>query len=133
MEKDSWVAWQGHDGKFFQDFLSDDHIEVGVGGPSGKKGVVDGVASGVCIVAAYKLDHFAFHQLGPDTAVLTYWADQTTRCGASVVPSPVWATSVYQRRGGRWVNVVYVHTPAAKAGGQKKSALRRPAVSDRQP
>ncbi|PYQ63352.1 MAG: hypothetical protein DMF53_10370, partial [Acidobacteria bacterium] len=28
LEKQSWVAWQGHDGKFFQEFLSDDHVEL---------------------------------------------------------------------------------------------------------
>jgi len=28
------------------------------------------------------------------------------------VPSPVWATSVYAKRNGRWMNVVYEHTPA---------------------
>lgn len=111
LEKQSWVAWQGHDSKFFQSFLSDDHVEVGIGGASGKKGVVDGVAAATCTVADYKLDHFRFQQFDSKTAVLTYWADQTTTCGAFKVPSPVWATSMYQKRGGRWVNVLYVHTP----------------------
>ena len=30
------------------------------------------------------------------------------------VPSPVWATSLYARRDGRWVNVMYQHTPLAR-------------------
>src|SRR5262245_43089246 len=36
LEKQSWVAWQKRDNKFFQDFLADDHVEVGIGGPANK-------------------------------------------------------------------------------------------------
>src|SRR4029077_14309991 len=32
LEKQSWVAWKNRDGKFFQEFLSDDHVEVSSGG-----------------------------------------------------------------------------------------------------
>lgn len=116
LEKDSWVAWQGHDGRFFDRFLSDDHIEVGIGGPSGKTDVVAGVSGGGCVVASYRLDRFKVRQLDDGTAVLTYWADQTTHCGEAKVPSPVWATSMYQKRGGRWLNVLYVQSPIGKAG-----------------
>ena len=31
MEKQSWEAWKNRDGKFFQEFLSEDHVEVGFG------------------------------------------------------------------------------------------------------
>lgn len=116
LERASWVAWQGHDGGFFRGFLSDDHIEVGYGGPTGKEAVAKGVESGVCRVASYRLDRFRFQRLDAHTAVLTYWAEQDTHCGTAAVPSPVWATSLYQRRHGRWVNVLYEHTPAPKQG-----------------
>jgi len=45
LEKKSWVAWQNHDGKFFEQFLSDDHVELGFGGVTNKARVVAGVAS----------------------------------------------------------------------------------------
>src|SRR6476620_9600872 len=32
LEKQSWEAWKNRDVKFFQNFLSDDHVEVGFGG-----------------------------------------------------------------------------------------------------
>src|SRR4051794_28666771 len=32
LEKKSWEAWKNRDGKFFDEFLSDDHLEVGFGG-----------------------------------------------------------------------------------------------------
>lgn len=32
LETKSWEAWKNCDGKFFPQFLSDDHVEVGFGG-----------------------------------------------------------------------------------------------------
>ena len=52
LEKQSWVAWQKHDARFYQGFLSDDHVEVGFAGPGDKANVVKGVESG-CTVKSY--------------------------------------------------------------------------------
>ena len=110
LERQSWVAWQNHDGKFFEGFLSDDHVEMGPGGQSTKAVVVAGVAGGGCVVASYSVDHFTYTRLGPDTALLTYRAVQDTTCGAAKVPSPVWASSLFVRKAGQWRNALYVHT-----------------------
>ena len=114
LETQSWVAWKNHDGRFFEQFLSDDHVEVGFGGVTGKKDVVAGVASPACTVKSYAVDHFALAVLDRNTAVLTYHAAQDTRCGGVSVPSPVWASSLYVKRQGRWLNAVYQQTPTAK-------------------
>jgi len=116
LEKQSWVAWQGHDGTFFDRFLSADHVEVGIGGPGDKAGVVAGVAGGGCTVASYVVDHFTFTRFSPDSALLTYRAQQDTSCGGVAVPSPVWASSFFVKRNGRWQNAAYVHTPIPKKG-----------------
>ena len=110
LEKQSWVAWQGHDAAFFQRFLSDDHVEMQPGGPTDKALVVRSVAAG-CTVKSYEIDHFKLTRFGPDTALLTYRAAQDTTCGAAKVPSPVWATSLFVRRAGKWTNALYAHTP----------------------
>ena len=110
LERQSWVAWQGHDGKFFDGFLSDDHVEMTPGGPTSKAVVVAGVAGGGCTVASYAVDHFTVTRLAPDTALLTYRAAQDTSCGGAKVPSPVWATSLFVRKAGHWRNALYVHT-----------------------
>lgn len=107
LEKQSWVAWQNRDGDFFNHFLSDDHVELGSGGPSGKSYVVKSVASKACVVTRYAVDHFTLTQFDANTALLSYHAEQQTKCGSAMVPSPVWAGSLYVRRGGRWMNAVY--------------------------
>lgn len=116
LEKQSWVAWQNMDADFWSRFLSNDHIELnGYVGITGKQDVIRGIASKACKVASYKIDHFSFRQIDPRTAVLVYRAEQDTMCGSVRVPSPVWATSLYQQRNGRWLNVLYEHTPALTA------------------
>jgi hypothetical protein len=114
LEKQSWEAWKNHDGKFFQGFLSDDHVEVGFGGPTNKATVVSGVAGAGCTVKSYTVDNFEFTALDTNTALLTYHAAQDTTCGGTAVPSPVWVTSLYMKRGGRWLNVLYQQTKTSK-------------------
>jgi hypothetical protein len=112
LEKQSWEAWKNRDGKFFQLFLADDHVEVGSNGLTNKARVVAGVASPVCVVKSYAVDSFELTTFDTNTALLTYHAEQDTTCGGSAVPSPVWVSSLYVRRGGRWLNALYQQTQA---------------------
>src|SRR6478672_9644265 len=105
LEKQSWAAWQKMDSAFWARFLSDDHIEIsGSVGATAQADVIRGISSHVCKVNSYAVDHFTFRQLDARNAVLVYRAEQDTTCGNIKVPSPVWATSLFQLRGGRWQN-----------------------------
>lgn len=115
LETASWVAWKNHDGGFFEKFLSDDHVEVHSYGIVGKAAVVQGVRSSACTVQSYALGPFSMTPVSSDTVLVTYRAEQTTYCGDARVPSPVWATSLYARRAGQWVNVLYQHTPLPRS------------------
>jgi hypothetical protein len=113
LEKQSWEAWKTwkkRDGKFYEHFLSDDHVEVGGSGRGTKKEVVDFVASPVCVISGYTLDSFEMKVLAPGVVALTYHADQKTLCHEKPVPAPVWVTSIYVNRKGRWQNAVYQQT-----------------------
>ena len=109
-EKQSWVAWQHHDGKFFEQFLSDDHVEVGTNGIATKAQVVAYVGSAMCTVTRYNVSHFHATRFDENTALLTYRAEQETMCGKVAVPSPTWVSSLFVRRNGRWMNALYQHT-----------------------
>jgi hypothetical protein len=113
LEKKSWEAWKDHDAKFFQEFLSDDHVEVGFGGLTNKSRVVAGVGSPICTVKDYRLDHFEMKRLDANTALLIYWEEQDTICGKPV-PSPCWVSSLYMKRGDKWLNVFYQQTQIQK-------------------
>jgi hypothetical protein len=115
LERASWRAWQARDGAFFEHFLADDHMEVGFFGPGTKASVVAGVASPACVVASYGVGQFTLTRFDPHTAALTYHAAQHTLCNGHPVPSPVWATSLYVQRDGRWLNALYQQTPDHRA------------------
>ena len=114
LERKSWAAWKARDSKFFEAFLSADHLEIGGHGVAGKAAVLQTVATPNCQVRSYSLADFHFVQLNAATAVLTYRAEQDTTCSGAPVPSPAWATSVYVERGHTWLNAVYQQTPLAK-------------------
>jgi hypothetical protein len=114
LEKQSWEAWQKRDGKFFQHFLSDDHLEVGFNGPATKAQVVAFVGSPTCTVKNYSVDKFKVVMLDEKTAVVTYHAEQDITCNGTAVPSPVWVSSLYVKRDGRWLNALYQQTQASK-------------------
>jgi len=115
LEKKSWEAWKNHDGKYFENFLSDDHVELGFGGPSDKGLVVKVVASvKFCSVKSYSVDQFQLTQFSGNTALLIYHAAQDTTCGGKPVPSPVWVSSLYIKRGKRWLNAAYQQTQTNK-------------------
>jgi hypothetical protein len=114
LERRSWVAWQARDAAFFRQFLSDDHIEYGATGLADKSEVVATVGAPQCVVRSYAVDQFRFTRFTPDAAMLTYRAEQDTVCGGFQAPSPAWATSLYVRRGGRWLNAVYGQTPVSR-------------------
>ena len=114
LETRSWEAWKNHDGKFFEGFLSSDHLEVSSGGLTNKASVVAGVASGVCRVEGYTLKQFELRMLSENVALLTYSETQDTTCQGNAVPSPCWVSSLYMKRDGRWLNVFFQQTPVAK-------------------
>lgn len=112
LEKQSWEAFKNHDGKFFQEFLSDEHVDVTPGGLANKARIVQFVASAFCVTKNYSGDKFEVTMLDPNTAMLTYRAEKDTVCNGQPVPSPVWITSIYVKRGERWLNAVFQQTGA---------------------
>ena len=111
LENRSWAAWKMRDGAFFERVLSEDHVDVHANGLSGKAEVVAGVRSSGCVVRSYALGPYSMTVVTADSVLVTYRAEQDSACSGRKVASPVWATSLYARRSGRWLNVMYSHTP----------------------
>lgn len=112
LEKLSWAAWKSRDSKFFQRFLSADHVEIQSSGRATKAVVVAGVGSPACVVSSYSYDNFKVTFFAPTIALVSYHAAQNTLCGGQRVPSPVWVGSLYVKRGDKWENAAYQQTAA---------------------
>jgi hypothetical protein len=93
--------------------LSEESIGVGDSGVAKKATIVKDIASSECEVRSYSLDNYEVVMLDPNTAILTYKADQDATCKGKAVPARVWASSVYVKRGGKWLNAFHQETPVA--------------------
>lgn len=115
IEETLWKAWKNQDTQPFEMHLSDDTVNINAGGiTSGKAQVIQSVAGGTCDVKSYSLSDWKVHQLTEDTAILTYRAQQSGTCDGEPIPAAVYASSVYLKKGGKWLAASYHETPVAK-------------------
>ncbi len=113
LEKQSWEEWKNKNGGFFQTLLTDEAVNVGVGGLSNKSQIVKSTSSD-CEVKSFSVDNFKVVMLDKNVALLTYAAIQDGVCGGRTIPAKVFASSVYVKRGGKWLNAFYQETPPAQ-------------------
>jgi hypothetical protein len=113
LERQSWEAWKNRDTSFFRANMAENAIQNGRTGLAKKDEIVRSIASD-CDVTSFALDESSLQvtMVDPNTALLTFKATQDATCGGTKAPSPVWATSMYVRRGGKWLNAFYQETAA---------------------
>jgi hypothetical protein len=58
-----------------------------------------------CTVRSFAMKDVRVMRVSKDSAMLLYTVDQDAPCGAGAAPSPVANSSLWVKRGGRWVNV----------------------------
>ena len=112
IETKFWEGWAKSDVKPFKTYIAADAIMVGENGTQDKETIVKAIEAGGCEVRSYDLSDFKLVSVTRDTAVLTYKGNQDATCGGEVVPRTVWISSVYVRRGGRWLAVAHQETAA---------------------
>ena len=111
LEKQGWEAWKNKDTAFFQTYLTDDALSVNASGIFEKAEILEYYGS--CDVKSYSLDNFKFRMLEKNSALITFTATQDAVCGGEKNPSTVRASSVYVKRGGKWLNSFYTETAAS--------------------
>ncbi len=115
LEKQGWEAWKNRDSKFVQNNMPEDGISVTAAGFEDKAAMVKSVSSSDCEIKSYSLDNINVKMLDPNTAILMFKGNQAGTCKGKAIPAAVWASSIYVKRGGKWVNVFYQETPAETA------------------
>ncbi len=112
LEKAGWEAWKNKDAKWFQANQTDDALSVHADGVTDKAQGIKDLPN--CEVKSVSLDNFKFLMIDKDAALITFVGTQDAVCGGKVQPSTVRASSVYVKRGGKWLNVFYTEIPAAQ-------------------
>jgi hypothetical protein len=112
-EQAGWQAWKDHDQKVFDAMLPEDAINI-VGGSmdKGKQQIMKGAFEPGCKVASFSLSNFSYMWLDKDTVLMTYGAMQDATCGGTKVPGKILASSIWQRKGGKWISPFHQETTA---------------------
>lgn len=114
LERRAFEAWKNKDKKFFEDNLAEDGQYLAADGVGAKAQYVQAIAGNSCKVTTYSLDNTKVTMLNKDAALLTYRYTHDAVCGETPEASPLWASTIYVRRGGRWLIAFHQEIPAAK-------------------
>ena len=115
LEKRAFEAWKNRDRKFFEDHMSEAGQYLDPNGVGGKAQYVKAIIDNNCTVRSYSLDNTKVTMLSKDVALLTYRYANDVVCGGSPEPSPLWASTVYVKRSGKWLISFHQEIPAAQA------------------
>ncbi len=114
LEKQADEAWRKKDGVFFQSLLSEDAVGVGSEGIFNKSQIVKAISGSRCEIKTSSMDNFKMVLLDKNTALLTYKAIQDVTCNGKAEPATVWASTVFVKRGGKWLATFHQETPAVQ-------------------
>jgi uncharacterized protein (TIGR02246 family) len=112
VEKRAWQAFADHDVKAYSDVWTDDAVEALADGSvlTGKQAILADLKSTNCKVKSFDIGKPKVRQVSPDVAILTYDLTQDVTCGATKLAPKANASSLYVRRGGKWLGVHYQET-----------------------
>jgi uncharacterized protein (TIGR02246 family) len=115
LEKRAFEAWKKKDREFFEDHMSEAGQYLDLNGVGGKGQYVKAIIDNNCTVSNYSLDNTKVTMLSKDVALLTYRYAHDVVCGGNREASPLWASTVYVKRDGKWLIAFHQEIPAAQA------------------
>jgi len=115
LEKSAFEAWKNKDRKFFEVHMSEAGQYLDLNGVGGKAEYVKAIIDNNCTVSSYSLDNTKVTMLSKDVALLTYRYAHDVVCGGKPEASPLWASTMYVKRGGSWLIAFHQEVPAAQA------------------
>ena len=115
-EKQLWEAWKTNNAEPFKQNLAANTVAVTSEGLKvGLEPVVQDLMSGNCKVESYSLEDSKVTWIDSNTALLTYKGTQDATCEGRKIPSMVWASSIYVKRGNNWKAMFHQETPTMEA------------------
>lgn len=112
LEKQAWQEWKNKNTSFVQNYLADDAFYVYGDGVVDKTQIVNAIPT--CELKSFSLDNFKFRLLDKHSALLNYTAIQDATCYGKKQAVNIRVTSVYAKRGGKWLSLLYMETPTAQ-------------------
>ena len=114
-EQAGWQAWKDHNAKPVEALFTDDSISVADGGVfKGKEQVLKSITDARCVVNSFSLSDFSYMWLDKGTVVMTYAATQDATCDGKKQAGKVFATSIWQKKGSKWLSLFHQETEAGR-------------------
>jgi hypothetical protein len=110
LDGQGWEAWKNNDPTWFRDNTIDGFVSISSDGVANKAEVVKATATD-CKVTAYSLANLKFSRLDENAILLTYTATQDAVCGGKKAPATLQVAVNYVKRGGRWLEAMYMQAP----------------------
>jgi hypothetical protein len=121
IEKQLWEAWAKSDGKTFEDNLSPDALVAFDTGISDKTATIKDINLTNRDVKDYALSDEKVTWLDKTTALLTFKGATHATCNGRPIPEHFICSSVYVKRGTKWLQAFHQETAAAPAPPQPQS------------
>lgn len=109
----AWDNWKNKDVAAFRAGTIDEFVSISSDGISTKEEMIT-TAFVDCNVKSFSLHDIEFVKLNKKAVLLTYTAKQDASCGGSKLPPDVLATVTYVKRGGKWLEAIYMETAITK-------------------
>jgi hypothetical protein len=115
LEKSAFEAWKNKNQKFFEEHMAEEGQYLDANGVGAKAQYIRLITGDACTVSTYSLDNTKVTMLSKDSALLTYKYTHDVTCGGTPEASPLWASTIYVKRGGKWLIAFHQEIPAAQA------------------
>jgi len=115
MEKQLWEAWKNHKSEPFNQYLSSGSVSVTPAGLEDKTKTLEEMSQSDCKVESFSLENTKVTWVNRDTALLTYKGNQDAVCKGQKIPSSVWASSIWVKRGSQWQAMFHQETATEEA------------------
>ena len=94
-------------------WFTNDSISIADGGVfKGKEQLVKSITDARCVVNSFSLSDFSYIWLDKDTVIMTYTGTQDATCDGKKQGGKVFATSIWQKKGGKWLSPFHQETEA---------------------
>ncbi|HTV05208.1 MAG TPA: nuclear transport factor 2 family protein [Acidobacteriaceae bacterium] len=112
-EQAGWQGWKDHNPKAVEAMIPEDSINIADGTlEKGKQQILSGFAPPGCDVKSFSLSGFSYMWLNKDTVLMTYTATQDATCSGKQQAGKVIATSLWEKKGGKWISPFHQETDA---------------------
>jgi uncharacterized protein (TIGR02246 family) len=115
LENRAYEAWKQKDKKFFEEHMWEDGQYLDANGVGGKAQYIKAIIDNDCTVNGYALDKPQVTMLSKDAALVAYRYTYDIVCGGKPDAGPLWASTIYVKRGGKWLIAFHQELPAAPA------------------